>query len=169
MAEQTVELSPSESKQVSFEAIPHEAKTYQVSVNRLSGSFKALPSIEITGFHYVYKGAYTWGLTGKMLHGYDITHIGFTFRNNRATNVPGVSLKCRVTDGGKTYWPTPPRDQYQAQIPQPMTIAPGATKVWYKWAPAWHSYPWDATITAEVYVNGELVATRSLDFTISYD
>jgi len=42
MAEQTVELSPGESKQVSFEAIPHEAKTYQVLVNGLTGSFVAV-------------------------------------------------------------------------------------------------------------------------------
>lgn len=42
MAEQVVELAPGESKQVNFEAIPHEAKTYQVSVNGLTGSFKAV-------------------------------------------------------------------------------------------------------------------------------
>lgn len=42
MAEQTVELAPGESKAVSFEAIPHEAKTYQVSVDGLSGSFEAV-------------------------------------------------------------------------------------------------------------------------------
>ncbi|GAH49199.1 unnamed protein product, partial [marine sediment metagenome] len=47
MAEQTVELAPGESKAVSFEATPHEAKTYQVSVNGLIGSFKAIaPVIE---------------------------------------------------------------------------------------------------------------------------
>lgn len=41
MAEQNVTLNPGESKVVSFEAIPHEAKDYQVSVNGLTGSFKA--------------------------------------------------------------------------------------------------------------------------------
>jgi hypothetical protein len=41
MAEQTVELAPGESKLVSFEAIPHEARTYQVSVDGLSGTFTA--------------------------------------------------------------------------------------------------------------------------------
>jgi len=44
MAEQIVELAPGESKIVSFEATPSEAKTYQVSVNGLSGSFVATPS-----------------------------------------------------------------------------------------------------------------------------
>ncbi|MBA7606570.1 hypothetical protein ES703_13720 [subsurface metagenome] len=39
MAEQTVELAPGESKEVSFEAIPHEAKTYSVSIDGLTGSF----------------------------------------------------------------------------------------------------------------------------------
>lgn len=42
MAEQVVELTPSESKLVSFEAIPREAKTYQVVVDGLTGSFKAI-------------------------------------------------------------------------------------------------------------------------------
>jgi len=42
MTEQTVELGPGESKVVSFEAIPHEARTYQVSVNGLTGSFDAI-------------------------------------------------------------------------------------------------------------------------------
>jgi len=43
MAEQSVSLQPSESTSVAFEAIPHEAKTYQVSVNGLTGSFIAAP------------------------------------------------------------------------------------------------------------------------------
>jgi len=47
MAEQTVELAPGESKQVSFEAIPHEARTYRVSVDGLSGTFKAKSPINI--------------------------------------------------------------------------------------------------------------------------
>lgn len=42
MAEQTVELAPGESKEVSFEAVPQQAKTYLVSVNGLSGSFTAI-------------------------------------------------------------------------------------------------------------------------------
>lgn len=42
MAEQSVSLNPSESRLVSFEAIPHEAKVYHVSVNGLTGSFAAI-------------------------------------------------------------------------------------------------------------------------------
>ena len=52
MAEQVVELIPGESKVVSFKAVPHEAKTYQVSVDGLTGSFLAsqapvLPMVEV--------------------------------------------------------------------------------------------------------------------------
>ncbi|MBA7673057.1 hypothetical protein ES703_81245 [subsurface metagenome] len=43
MAEQLVELAPGESKVVSFEAVAHKAKTYQVSVNGLTRSFTAAP------------------------------------------------------------------------------------------------------------------------------
>lgn len=45
MAEQIVTLSPGESKLVSFEAVPHEPKTYQVSVDGLTGSFKAVSAV----------------------------------------------------------------------------------------------------------------------------
>jgi len=41
MTQQTVTLGPGESKLVSFEAVPHEPRTYQVSVNGLTGSFTA--------------------------------------------------------------------------------------------------------------------------------
>ncbi len=50
MAEQTVELEPGESKVISFEAIPHEARRYQVSVNGLTGSFDAIvKQVNFTG------------------------------------------------------------------------------------------------------------------------
>ncbi len=42
MAEQVVTLQPGESKTVSFEVTPTVAKTYSVSVNGLSGTFKAV-------------------------------------------------------------------------------------------------------------------------------
>lgn len=49
MAEQTVTLQPSESAPVAFETIPYEAKTYQITVDGLSGSFVALaPVIRIS-------------------------------------------------------------------------------------------------------------------------
>jgi len=49
MAEQEVALAPGESKVVTFEAIPHEARTYQVSVNGLTGSFMATaPEITVS-------------------------------------------------------------------------------------------------------------------------
>jgi len=41
VTEQVVELNPGESKVVSFEAIPSVAKTYQVAVDGLEGSFVA--------------------------------------------------------------------------------------------------------------------------------
>lgn len=42
MAQQTVTLQPNESKIISFQAIPTEARAYQVSVNGLTGSFVAM-------------------------------------------------------------------------------------------------------------------------------
>ncbi|GAI23603.1 unnamed protein product [marine sediment metagenome] len=51
MAEQDVTLNPGESKAITFEAVPHDAKTYQVSVNGLTGSFEAY--VGIAEFEYV--------------------------------------------------------------------------------------------------------------------
>lgn len=42
MAEQTVTLQPGESKTMSFEVTPSVAKAYQVSLDGLSGSFRAI-------------------------------------------------------------------------------------------------------------------------------
>ena len=51
MAEQTVSLAPGESKAVSFEATPAVAKTYQVSVDGLTGSFRATEApVEVIDF-----------------------------------------------------------------------------------------------------------------------
>jgi len=49
MSQQTVTLSPSQSKLVAFEAIPYEAKTYSVKVDGLTGSFKAISPTVIYG------------------------------------------------------------------------------------------------------------------------
>lgn len=43
MAEQQITLNPGESREVTFEATPTVAKTYQVSVDGLTGSFVAIP------------------------------------------------------------------------------------------------------------------------------
>ena len=43
MAEQTIILGPGEGRTVSFKATPSKAKTYQVSVNGLTGSFVVTP------------------------------------------------------------------------------------------------------------------------------
>ena len=45
MAEQNVTLAPGESRLVSFEATPQEARIYQVAVNGLAGSFRAIQAI----------------------------------------------------------------------------------------------------------------------------
>lgn len=59
MAQQSVTLNPGESKAVSFEATPQEAKTYQVSVNGLTGSFKAIagPVADLYGVVFAWTGA----------------------------------------------------------------------------------------------------------------
>ncbi|GAI05359.1 unnamed protein product [marine sediment metagenome] len=71
MTEQSVALQPGESKVVSFEATPHEARTYHVSVDGLSGSFKAIEavpklvtfSVEVYNIPSYAAGSYQYFLT----------------------------------------------------------------------------------------------------------
>ncbi|GAH77543.1 unnamed protein product, partial [marine sediment metagenome] len=66
MAKQTVELEPGESKVVSFEAVPSVAKPYQVSVDGLTGSFKAiaLPGELLNGYA-LWEGLPNWVIIGS--------------------------------------------------------------------------------------------------------
>ena len=71
MTEQIVELAPGESKAVSFEAIPHEARTYQVSVDGLAGSFKViarlLTEVRILSATFTWDGTTLYGIKGGSL------------------------------------------------------------------------------------------------------
>ncbi len=101
MAEQTVELAPGESKVVTFEAIPHEAKVYQVSVDGLSGSFSALPAIppatilagEILDVKWRETGTEEWRPFPVSLPAYTKFDCKWRVRNNsngRATFTTGI-------------------------------------------------------------------------------
>ncbi len=76
MAQQTVTLQPGESKVVSFEATPAIAKTFQVSVDGLTGSFKAVAPLPVTARLYGYitdneTGEPVVGANGKVYQDYD--------------------------------------------------------------------------------------------------
>ncbi len=85
MAEQVVELNPAESRAVSFEAIPHEVRVYQVSVDGLTGSFKALappePSALLVEYQKALDEAYVHVEAGYpndwvMIPGYGLQYAG---------------------------------------------------------------------------------------------
>ncbi|MBU0847379.1 hypothetical protein KKH23_09375 [Patescibacteria group bacterium] len=52
MSSQTVAMDPNQSRNITFEATPKEAKTYSVSVNGLSGSFRAVEVAYISDISY---------------------------------------------------------------------------------------------------------------------
>lgn len=55
MAEQQITLEPGESQTITFKATPHEAKTYHISVDGLTGTFRATEEAEQVVRAY-YKG-----------------------------------------------------------------------------------------------------------------
>lgn len=88
MAEQSVTLQPGESKVVSFEAIPREAKVYQISVNGLTGSFKAVeaapPGGEILGVQWRLWKSDVWHPMSDLIPYSEIGvsyYLGFTVKN----------------------------------------------------------------------------------------
>lgn len=124
MAEQVVELQPSESKAVSFEAIPHEAKTYQVSVNGLMGSFKAIAK---PAAKFFMPSAMTVKVTdGEIFRMYWKCEFSCVITNKGdATGTYTLSGKDnagKYPDGGDRYWG-----------PKQITLAPGQTYKWSVW------------------------------------
>ncbi len=86
MAEQTIELAPGESREVTFEAVPQQAKTYSVSVDGLSGSFIAtkVPTTVAISLKNPPSGANKWQM---MVVDWDIAYglsWGATARDNLA-------------------------------------------------------------------------------------
>lgn len=163
MAEQTVELQPSESKPVSFEAIPHEAKTYHVSVNGLSGSFiaiPAVPSMAITRWAYI-KDSTPVTLRDPMTDMSRVNYIGFRFENYEPEAVANVSVVFKVIDGGEEEL-SPPRDRYLNPITQPFMAPVGRKDIWYRWRPIYSHY----RAEAEVWAAGTLVATDFREFDV---
>lgn len=168
------------------------------SDSQLIGAYQALesvvisaplPSIDITEFFYVYKGLYTWSLLGQMIHGQDITHIGFRLRNNGAVSVPGISVKMILEwDAFDTYLGSYPAgsmeltaalDNFRNSITQPFELPPGEVLVFFVFTPTHKciELPFAGTYcagcphyraTAEVLVHGELVASESIEFDVEY-
>lgn len=90
MAEQTIELTPGESRVISFEAMPEIAKTYSVSVNGLTGSFVA--KVLVTSL----SGTVTTEGTGRPIEGMSVMMEGV------AGTTVGIRRSC-YTDGSGFY------------------------------------------------------------------
>lgn len=165
MAEQVVELAAGESKVVSFEAIPDEAKTYQVVVDGLTGSFRAIvipPALSVDSFWYVFDAAYAVRLDG-IKSGYRVTHIGLEIMNSEPTSVSNVSLAFRVINGGGRTL-SPALDHFLVPISQPFTLSTGITRIFYSWSPTLKNY----RVEVDILVDGIVIASDFRDFTVSY-
>lgn len=146
MAEQSVTLNPGESKVVSFEATPAEARTYQVEVDGLTGSFVAtaaiIEALVTAGFFRNPKKAtsiYYSGWTHVTLntHDVDLTQIGrylqagFIWQNNSGIEVtvePVVWHKWWRKVDGQEYVTDPP---FTLPTQEPAIIPPAPTGLPY--------------------------------------
>lgn len=106
MAEQSVTLQPGESRIISFEAIPHDAKTYQVSVDGLIGSFTAATPAAALRIDIISVPA-----TCKLWEpcGWEVA----------VTNVSGPAV---------SYYLTEYRDNFLSTYWGPFTLSPGETR-----------------------------------------
>ena len=116
MAEQSVTLNPGESKQVSFEATPHEARTYHVSVNGLTGSFVAAEAPPPTPLvPCVYCGA-TFSTEQELISHMEANHSGSPYLIYAYVYQDEVPSGGSYTVKYKAYIPTlrelPPSPQY---------------------------------------------------------
>jgi hypothetical protein len=137
MAEQSVTLAPGESKAVSFEAIPTEVKTYQVSVDGLTGSFRAIEAAPPSGqlLEITWRDGGVWHpISEPMPASTTITHR-FRVRNTggRATFKVGIS-----------YW-----DAFQGRY------------VW-SYSPSVNIEPGEGNIDWNIWTGAP--ATRSIEF-----
>lgn len=129
MAEQSITLNPGESKTVSFEVIPAEARTYQVSVNGLSGSFSAVgapPDVpegfEISSLSFTPETTYIGGPIEISIMATNVSHPGApTFYFHINGEIIAVKLTSYAVPVGETrriyttYTPTEART-YQVRI-----------------------------------------------------
>ncbi|MBA7580914.1 hypothetical protein ES708_22812 [subsurface metagenome] len=110
MAEQTVERQPGESKDVSFEVVPQEARNYLVEVNGLISTFTAIappPEFVVSNLRI----SPTSGTLGETLHIiFDITNVG----------APGRSFVQLTVE----------RPSYTGSVKRYFTLDAGETATW---------------------------------------
>ncbi|MBA7543123.1 hypothetical protein ES705_35450 [subsurface metagenome] len=155
MAEQSVTLQPGESKLVSFEATPHEARSYQVSVNGLAGSFVA--TAPVAEFVYASKVRhYTqrvscdppWsGGTDYIIFEVDVQNQGniaqeclvsayLRYRGWMSRDPWGAWREC------KRCWEGYAREHASEHVVDRATIAPGEIVTFRNLVWRWYALPW---------------------------
>lgn len=175
MAEQTVELAPGESKEVSFEATPHEAKTYQVSVDGLTGTFKAIKRIiigcpdftilDVEGIPFVSIGTETmqnWNAFGWCLkEKYGPVDIFGTIVYRGIAD--GVGLANCMAAKGLPTWSSAVKDQYGEAMYQCVADHPEYLDDWAKEIPPSKYSPY---IEGDYYV-GQVIERETYTLTIT--
>lgn len=175
MAQQIAELAPGESKTVSFGVTPTVAKTYQVSVDGLTGSFEAIapPIVEIMHFIWVPDTYLPGMLPSWPIPDNRTVGFGFDFKNTGTKPIDAyvnftLKHKWKETDDrAQPFWMW--RGFYPNITTQPLTVNP-YTGYADKGMPIfyWNPYPRDERespyldrvyFRAEVIVDGGIVAT----------
>jgi len=123
VAEQVVELTPSESKVVSFEAIPHEARTYQVSVNGLAGNFVSIAPTQ----PFTFSNLSVQRVRCQSATAWNTLNFGCTITNPTDKSITHILTPMYRSEGKSGYSAPYPSSKYAREL----TLSPGQSYDYY--------------------------------------
>lgn len=121
VSSQSVELAPGQSKPVTFTATPQEARTYHVSVNGLTGSFKAIAKLPFT-----FSTPIVNVFTDKLATAWRVAEMSVRLTNPHNTTVTRLIYGCWAFEGSPSDWHC--NRSWNGGIEYELTLSPGSSR-----------------------------------------
>ena len=131
VSSQSVELSPNQSRWVTFTATPQEARTYQVLVNGLTGTFKAI-AIVVRAF--TFSTPIVNVSTDKLAVAWRVAEMSVRLTNPHNTEVTRLIYGCWAFESRPSDWNCNRR--WNGGIEYELTLSPGSSRTLF--SPAYY-------------------------------